>query len=306
MIKVFLLLVSLAGNIFAEENYPAERNKSNKSTIFIETKTLLEPSGIIRARAIFHNIKVTNEMAESLQVEPYFVTHITAKIGKYIAYDLSMSDTLSRRQYIQFYFHDIPNISRIEYIVTDNRGYIAHHFSEIIRKQETAQSNQEAHFLDTQITDYRNTKPEAWKETSINTAIEALYGKQEAVLFKHITKCQGFPCVDSIQCLGGIPCVNGVGGFGIGINLLADNELESIAVFSTTAGENVTKAVMSLPIMNQNKYYLPEIEVKKDGVIVLVAKGRDGKLYKSEAVTVKAVLSMEEGDTLLFNFNKTK
>ncbi len=110
--------------------------------------------------------------------------------------------------------------------------------------------------------DYRKEKPAAWKAKTVDSALEALYGKQTYVEKGIKLK---------------IPKVASNGG-AIPVDIKSKIDAKSVAVFQDSNPESAV-AVFTVP-EGQPVNYSIKIKMKKSGAITIVVEGKDGKFYK--------------------------
>jgi len=63
-----------------------------------------EKDGIVKVKALLKHPMLTYDQAKKKGVEANFITHITAKVGDTIVYDVSTSQFLSKNPQIKFKF----------------------------------------------------------------------------------------------------------------------------------------------------------------------------------------------------------
>jgi len=114
-------------------------------------------------------------------------------------------------------------------------------------------------------TDYRADKPDAWTAKTVQTAIEALYGKTTPV--------------DSKEIKLKAPKVASNGG-AIPVSIKTDIPAKSIAVFQDVNPESAV-AIFEVP-EGTNADFSLKIKMKKSGSITAVVEGKDGKLYQTK------------------------
>ena len=113
--------------------------------------------------------------------------------------------------------------------------------------------------------DYRADKADAWTAKTVQTAIEALYGKTTPV--------------DSKDIKLKAPKVASNGG-AIPVSIKTDIPAKSIAVFQDVNPESAV-AIFEVP-EGTNADFSLKIKMKKSGSITAVVEGKDGKLYQTK------------------------
>jgi len=64
-----------------------------------------EKEGIVKAKVQIQHKMMTYKQAEKKGLEANFITHIVAKVGKRVVYELSSSQFLSKNPVLKFKFH---------------------------------------------------------------------------------------------------------------------------------------------------------------------------------------------------------
>jgi len=112
-------------------------------------------------------------------------------------------------------------------------------------------------------TDFRATAPKAWEAATSKEAIEALYGAGAMIEGKIEIKAPKLA-----ENGGAVP-----------IGIKSDLDLESIALFQD-ANPRSAVVVMEMPAGSKVDI-MTKIKMRKTADVTVVAKGRDGKLYKA-------------------------
>lgn len=111
-------------------------------------------------------------------------------------------------------------------------------------------------------TDFRATNASAWEAPSSKEAIEALFGKGAMIEGKIEIKAPKLA-----ENGGAVP-----------IGIKSDIELTTVAVFQDA---NPRSAVVVFELHGNNADLMTKIKMRKTAEVTVVAKGADGKLYKS-------------------------
>jgi len=116
--------------------------------------------------------------------------------------------------------------------------------------------------------DYRKLKPDVWTAHNIDDATKALYGMKTPILSDQI----------KIE----VPKINSSGA-SVPVKFSTSIEAKTIALFQDANPES------AVAVFESNKYDLQKYEVKikmeKDGVIMVLVEGTDGKIYMAKATT---------------------
>jgi len=202
-------------------------------------------------------------------LEENFISHITAKVENRIVLDMSTGPYLREDPVIKYKFKDVSHSNKIDYIITDNKGY-QKEYSFDIKRNNLTQIQLTKKMIPSQkdsITDYRKLKPKAWASLTIEEAVTELYG-----LVKN-------PIEDKVSLSG--PEKNFCDR-DIPIHISSDVDLESLAIF-TDKIEQPTVAVFSISSISIIDISL-SIKMYKsctDYSVLVIGKDRDGKFYKT-------------------------
>ena len=112
--------------------------------------------------------------------------------------------------------------------------------------------------------DYRKSKPAVWSAHTVDDAIKAMYGSSKLVM-------------EGVKLKA--PDVASNGG-AIPVDFSVDKDVESILVLQDANPESAVMAITTNKY-SVNKYSI-KIKMGKSGGIIVVAKGKDGKLYAAK------------------------
>jgi sulfur-oxidizing protein SoxY len=116
--------------------------------------------------------------------------------------------------------------------------------------------------------DFRKSKPAVWEAHNIDDATKALYGMK--------TPIQS----DKIKIT--VPKINSSGA-SVPIKFETTLDAKSIALFQDANPESAV-AVFDVNIYDLKRYDV-KIKMEKDGVIMVLVEGTDGKIYMAKATT---------------------
>lgn len=218
---------------------------------------------IVTVKAMIINEMLTFEQAVNKGVEQTFVTHITARVGGRIVYDLSMDADIAKNPIVKFKYKYTGQNDTIKLIVTDNKGHQTQLSAPIVNSAYNRASSRSLSTYPA-ATDYRKSLPQVWKSTSVEEAVNALYGPGEAISGKiNITTTNMAATRDFIP-----------------LTVQSDVDMESLALF-LTGNDKPALAVFKI---GENEIVDYSLKMKsKRGCsiqVVAIAKARDGKLYK--------------------------
>ena len=116
--------------------------------------------------------------------------------------------------------------------------------------------------------DYRKSKPDVWTAHNIDDATKALYGIKTPV--------------QSDQIKISVPKINSSGA-SVPVKFETSIDAKTIALFQDANPES------AVAVYDINEYDLKKYEVKikmeKDGVIMVLVEGTDGKIYMTKVTT---------------------
>ncbi len=116
--------------------------------------------------------------------------------------------------------------------------------------------------------DYRKSKPTVWEAHNIDDATKALYGMKTPI--------------QSDQIKITVPKINSSGA-SVPVKFETTLDAKTIALFQDANPES------AVAVFDVNKYDLKKYDVKikmeKDGVIMVLVEGTDGKIYMNKVAT---------------------
>lgn len=116
--------------------------------------------------------------------------------------------------------------------------------------------------------DYRKSKPSVWTAHNIDDATKALYGMKTPILSDKIK-------ID-------VPKINSSGA-NVPVKFSTTLDAKTIALFQNANPESAV-AVFDVNIYDMKKYDV-KIKMEKDGEIMVLVEGTDGKIYMAKATT---------------------
>ncbi len=122
--------------------------------------------------------------------------------------------------------------------------------------------------IDLSAEDYRKLKPSVWKAHTIDDATKALYGVKEIIE------------TDKIKIK--VPKINSSGAK-VPVTFETSIEAKTIALFQDANPESAV-AVFDVGPYDVKKYGV-KIKMAKDGVVMVLVEGTDGKIYMAKATT---------------------
>ena len=238
------------------------------------------------------NKRIVKESNQTPVLKPYYYTHLIGKVDDKLVYDLYPSEFFSENPAYSFTykFNQIPK--KIEFIVTDNEGEKFSFTKSLISQKDinkipmnhtaTYKKPNKENFVD-----FRN-RHEVWDATTPEEAIKVLFGSNPLIhTIKGDTssKMLRVQLPEIVQDMAVVP-----------INVTVSSDIEYVLVLSNGTPRS-TVAAMNIPRDKGMNFYLrlklmrldgfnkdTDIYKKtlKKGRVVVIAKARDGQLYKVE------------------------
>jgi len=225
--------------------------------IIIKAKAKQKKS-VLNLKTLISNPMYTKEVAKRFQRPQHYITHVMITVKDELLFDATLSPLISKNPLFKVKAFYAPTLSAKPLVhVKDNVGFSAQKAASKPRGMKS-----ESYVTDRSV-DYRALKPEIWSAETVDAAIKAFYGnvKFDAGDFK-IT----------------MPEVAANGG-SIPIGIESNLALESMLVLSEG---NDKKALIAFHIpKGQTPNYYFKFKQKENGehLMIVVAKGRDGKYY---------------------------
>jgi len=253
-----------------------ENNTTLSSDIFGRNDVSLRKGNIFRGRFLLYPKKVWENYYTDYK--SHYIKSIVAKVDERKVLDVHFGgyQPVYDNLQIEFKFMNFSSSKSIDYTLTGNQGKVA-------KKSFKLKRRPLEHLLavDIPAKEKNNTiNPKAWKATTINGAIEALYGKDILQKFldspkNYITYNTSFMTEDGLMYFRYAPMI---------LKIKSKKEIDSIAFFYTG---NIFPLIS---IFNLSSVSLPELKIVTglltSGNILVIAKGRDGKIYQSRPLYV--------------------
>ncbi len=225
----------------------------------IKTK---QKGDILRMKFMFTNPMITPWQADRQGRSLNFIKHITVRVGERIVFDMSNSFNVSKNPIFKLKVKNFETDKKVTLLITDNQGKQESKSATI--KTGQGVSPHKLLLSRGKVVDFRKTHPRLWKAKTIIGAAKALYG--------NVAYYEGNFDIK-------IPKIAANGG-AVPLSVKSEQDLESIAIL-TDANPFSAIGVFSVPKGAKVDYSL-KIKAKNDeNIIVIIAKGRDGKYYKS-------------------------
>jgi hypothetical protein len=296
MKKIVLLLVLFIISGLAEEAsvLPSE--------VLYKHKTEIQ-NGVILSKVMLKSKIEWFYVNNRRNLTSNYLANITATVGDRMVIDASFNHSLYPWSHpvIEHKFNDTPPyMNKIIYTLTDNHGKIEQRSFDIRRKNKASISEESQKKAVLNSTDI---DPKAWEETSVDGAIKALFGSNALKIIKPTNPNQ-YLNQEALHCLEGDGICYHDTEYPLKIRIESKKELTSIAVFSSA-----TSTALLAVFNNANNgifYVEAPFKIEKNGEILIVAKGRDGKLYRSGSYmfTIGAIFEDGHYTRIGFDFGK--
>ncbi len=217
----------------------------------------------LRVKFMIKNPMLTEEQATKKRINVDFIEHITLRVGERIVFDMSNSAYVSRNPMIKVSTTNFTTDENVTLTITDNHGKKESKSTTI--KVASPFNTQKKVWEKGEVRDYRKSNPALWRARTVTDAAEILYG--------NVDYHEGNFKITMPRVAISSAYVN--------IRIESDLDLESMALL-TNANPHSTVAVFSIPKGTKVDYDL-RIKAKNyvEPYVVIIAKGRDGKFYKS-------------------------
>jgi len=241
-----------------------------------KAKSVVE-NNMVRVKVLFIHQMIGHEIAIKKNVDESYISHITAKVNDKIVFDISTSALIQKNPIIKFKFKDIDKAESMKLIVIDNINNQKEQSFKIKRtKNSTKTMSPIGNIKKKHLKNYQKIKPKVWQATKVENAIKELYGSNQYYVDKTFKDTRAIV----------------MNGPGIIIN--SKEDLESIAIFSDT-NERATIAMINVLKDVSIIDYQFKIKTKKSGKVIIVAKSRNGELYRF-TYPVEKVMCISDGD----------
>lgn len=294
MKKIFLMVI-LVVRLFGGEN-------NNTDVPIMKHKTKIK-NGIGTTKFIINSKKLGLNQHKYIgqgmlsEYSSDYVAHVLATIDNIPVFNAKLSPYLHSKLYFKFQFKDFTDSDDITFIVTDNHGK---------SNKQSFKINRDNILKNKNITVKKEgakpikINPKAWDALTIDSAIEAVYGVSKINIIEtsfnnydpdQITYPPG--CRDKL-CL--------IFPFNPTSTLIkSEIDVESIALFSTTTPKPLL-AFIQIPENAIANIRIP-LQLKENGKLFFIAKGKDGRLYRSESHNIEMIYYDTEdiGNRIYFN-----
>lgn len=211
-----------------------------------------------------------------------YIKHMTAIIGKETVLNLYLSPHTYYDPYIKYELENQINDDNITYFITDSLNKTTKKSCQIKYRSPVKDNNKTYHSTKNKEI-YIN--PKAWEATSIKQAIKVLFpnanetkqllNADDKMRYIH-TESTSSLCLHYMDEY--YKCFHDY-SYPLYLNIQPNKELEFIAVLSSAT----PKSLLAVVVMT--KFQMKEIRIpfqlEQDGEIFLIAKGKNGKLYRS-------------------------
>lgn len=300
MKKIFLVLV-FAFSLFAGE--------SEDIVPIIKHKTEIE-NGIGISKFIINSEQMgLNQYDRSRNGEfgkysSNYVSNISATIDNISIFDAALSPYVYSQSYISFKFKDFTASDDITFNVIDNHGKRSQQSFKIIKKSTSKTKNI---FSKQNAVSPVVINPKAWNATTVDSAIEAIYGSSDVNILKTYFNDNNIIYPPTTywgdgNCLAKNCIIDTF--YPLRVSIKSEIDLQSIAIFSTSTPRPL---LAFLQILNNgvSNITIP-FKLEKPGKLFFIGKGKDGKLYRSESSNIEIILAdgPEHGSKIYLNIKQ--
>lgn len=247
------------------------------SELFASTKIKVKQiDNIVKAHTLISSLMVGEEEAQRKNLKVNYISHIMFKIKNNILYSLYSSPYIADFPHLKFNFRYQGRGDKITLTTVDNYGKIKN-LTTSIRNSKGTNTKLSSQFASTKTLEYIKINPEVWNSSTSSQAIKILYKKN-------------IPIDNTIKVI--VPKLS-ENSYSVRIRIITDLDLQSIAIFKdliekqTIFGKDLydnkprsTVAIFKIPqdaIIDYTLY----VKLRNDSYITVVAKNRNGKLYKT-------------------------
>lgn len=293
--KKILLVLLLAFSLFAGE--------SKDIVPIIKHKTVIEDGigvskFIINSEQMGLNHYDRSRNGEFGKYSSDYVSHISTTIDNMSVFDAALSPYVYSQSYISFKFKDFMGSDDITVNVTDNHGKISQQSFKIIKKSISKTKNI---FSKQNPVSPEVINPKAWNSTTVDSAIEAVYGSSDVNISKTYFNDSSTYSGDG-SCLSENCYIDTF--YPLRVSIKSEIDLQSIAIFSTSTPRPLL-AYLQILDNGVSNITIP-FKLEKPGKLFFIGKGKDEKLYRSESSNIEIVLAdgPEQGSKIYFNIKK--
>ena len=235
-------------------------------TIKIKAK---QKNDIVRVKALIPYKSITYSQAYKRtgdKSNAHFITKITAEVNKKVVFHMLAGPALSASPILKFRYLYAKRGDMITITAKDNKGYILQHSRKI--KTTTNTKNYLIPQGSRKATNSKSTKPKAWGENTVESAIAELYAKASFIdsgIKLTAPKCQNWHRVP--------------------ISIKSDLALTSIAVFQSST--SYPTVAMITVYENQPIDYFLKVNIISSGpknthTITVIGQDKEGILYRAQ------------------------
>lgn len=254
MTKLILIVFVMSMQLIGAQDKPDIEIKAKQNNEIVTVALIKSPM-------------YAREESKKRAQKPAFITHISAEMNKETVFEVRTSANIAKYPRFKFKYKNISNADKLEVLITNNESLQRKKEFQIGEQSEITDARV---FSETRLLKTDNTKinPKVFEATTVNQAIQELYGSVINPIEEKI----------NIE----MPKVT-ANSRAIPIKISSDVDLESMAVFADKIHDS-TIAVFSIPHVAIIDYDIM-IKVIEPNVysysITVIGKGRDGKFYKT-------------------------
>ena len=285
--RMFLVVLFFCVGVFAQDTSKFTKNSHKKDLSVLLNKTKVSNGiGLSKLRIDLEHMGLNQYANNSYSLN--YVHHISAFMGEVSVFDVVLSPYMSSKipGGIQFKFKDMNNTNDIELKILDNKGNSIKETFEVKRHELTSYNEKRSK--------QKNETPikissNAMNASTVEEAIIALYGSKTLestkTLFTNNTEYSAL----GKMCLSKDCYVDTI--FPVVVAIESKIDLRSIAILSTTTPKPLL-AFIQVP-NNEIVYVKIPFKLENSGKLFFIGEGKDGKLYRSKAHEITAIVRDE-------------
>jgi len=300
MICLFFLRTTLVADELVQIE-PISNEKILKEDTSFSKNLRLKGRGYIRDGIVTGKLRFQVERVWS---KSNYVKKIIAKVKDKRVLEVYFNKSNPSSWFVYKFKDFTPYFKNIDYTIFDNHNNKVNQSFKIKRKGRS----KELIFKDKE-NSFKKINSKIWELTSVDDVIKEFYGQKALKSFHSLTKtdkyniegnCSSFYFKKNKVIL---PC----GGTSIIID--SKKELDSILLFNT-GNRFPLMTLFKIPMQSihyiRTKYRLRNYDIAYNRKIIVVAKGRDGKIYRSKDYFIENSKTCGSGDGCESNYMKFK
>ncbi len=226
----------------------------------------------VKQKADVVNVKmIIKSPGNRRQIDENFLTHILVTEANNIVYDLSSSTNFSFNPVFRLKYKYMGMSDTLSLRVKYSNGIVEKSMCKI-KSSKGINTKKAVNLTAYKVHNYRENHPKIWKMHSVHEVLDALYESHE------------YSTIGSLQIFTPNFPPN---GSAVPFEIKGNLPIESFIVFATKNPHVVVAIISTTPQSITN--YSFKVRLKEHSEIIVIAKGKDGKLYKASNKLAKSV-----------------